>query len=181
MKLRRDALAGAAEMALLAEKIAHDFAGDGMVATVGRIEARPGAANVIAGVARFTLDLRTASDTARHAAVDRFEREARAIADRRRLGFAIEPIHRISTTPCDASVQNQLGAAIEAVGVTPVRLPSGAGHDGLMMAKLCPIGMLFVRCKGGVSHNPAEYASPRDMGVGVAALVHFIQHFKAAP
>ncbi|MEX2127998.1 MAG: allantoate amidohydrolase [Xanthobacteraceae bacterium] len=178
MKLRRDALAGAAEMVLLAEKIAHDFASDGVVATVGRIEARPSAANIIAGVARFTLDLRTASDAARHTAVERFEREARAIADRRGLGFAIEPIHRIATTPCDASVQNQLSAAIEAVGAKPLRLPSGAGHDGLMMAKLCPIGMLFVRCKGGVSHNPAEYASPLDMGIAVAALVRFVEQFK---
>jgi allantoate deiminase len=180
MTLRRDALAGTAEMTLLAEKIAHDFAGDGMVATVGRLEARPGAANIIAGVTRFTLDLRTASDAARHAAVERFERQAAEIARRRGLGFAIEPIHRIATTPCDAAIQDRLAAAVQAVGARPLRLPSGAGHDGLMMAKLCPIGMLFVRCKGGVSHNPAEYASPADVGTAVAALLHFIEHFKPA-
>jgi allantoate deiminase len=178
MTLRRDALAGTAEMVLLAESIARDFASDGMVATVGRLEARPGAGNIIPGVTRFTLDLRSASDSARGAAIERFEREARAIADRRGLGFAIEPIHRIVTTACDQHVQDRLARAIETVGGNPIRLPSGAGHDGLMMSKLCPIGMLFVRCKGGVSHNPAEYASPEDIGLAVAALVNFIERFK---
>jgi allantoate deiminase len=178
MNLRRDAFAGAAEMTLAAEAIARDFAGDAMVATVGRIEARPGAANIIAGVARFTLDLRSASDTSRNAAVERFEHEAHEIAERRRLGLAIDPIHRIATTPCDPGMQDQLAAAAAAVGTRPVRLPSGAGHDGLMMSKLCPIGMLFVRCKGGVSHNPTEYASPQDMGIAIAALVRFVENFK---
>jgi allantoate deiminase len=179
MNLRRDALAGIAEMILAAEAIARDHASDAMVATVGRVEARPGAANIIAGVARFTLDLRAASDTARNAAVDRFEREARAIADRRNLGLAIDPIHTIATTSCDTKIQEQLAAAVSARGAKPVKLPSGAGHDGLMMSKLCPIGMLFVRCKGGVSHNPAEYASPQDIGMATAVLIGFIEQFKS--
>lgn len=178
MRFRRDALAGAAEMALLVEKIAHDFAKDAMVATVGKIEALPGAANIIPGIVRFTLDLRTASDTARDVAVERFEHEATAIANRRALGFSIELIHQISTTPCDARIQEQLAAAVKATGKRPIRMPSGAGHDGLMMAKLCPMGMLFVRCKNGVSHNPAEYASPDDIGVAIAALIKFIEQFQ---
>jgi allantoate deiminase len=179
MNLRRDALAGVAEMILAAEAIARDHASDAMVATVGRVEARPGAANIIAGVARFTLDLRAASDPARKAAVDRFDREARAIADRRRLGLAIDPIHMIDTTPCNTEIQERLAAAVSARGAKPVKLPSGAGHDGLMMSKLCPIGMLFVRCKGGVSHNPAEYASPQDIGMATAALIAFIEKFES--
>jgi allantoate deiminase len=149
-----------------------------MVATVGSIEARPGAANIIAGVVRFTLDLRTASDASRELAVGRFEAEARVIAERRKLGFAIDPIHTIATTPADAAIQEQLAGAVSAVGARPLRLASGAGHDGLMMSKLCPIGMLFVRCKAGVSHNPAEYSSPQDMGMAVAALVRFIERFR---
>jgi allantoate deiminase len=180
MNLRRDALAGAAEMTLLAEKIANDFAADRMVATVGQIEARPGAANIIPGVVRFTLDLRTASDAAREKAIERFEQEARQIAERRHLGLAIDPIHRIATTPADQALQDQLARAVTAVGAQPLKLASGAGHDGLMMSKLCPIAMLFVRCKAGVSHNPAEYASPHDMGLAIAALVRFIEQFKPA-
>jgi allantoate deiminase len=178
MRLRRDAFAGMAEITLVAEEIAREFADEAMVATVGRVEVRPGAANIIPGVARFTVDLRAASDSAREAAIERFEREAHAIASRRGLGLAIDPIHRIATTPCDSGMQKELATAVAAVGAEPIRLPSGAGHDGLMMAKLCPIGMLFVRCKGGISHNPAEYASPQDMGLAIAALVRFIDNFK---
>jgi allantoate deiminase len=179
MNLRRDALAGVAEMILAAETIAREHASEAMVATVGRVEARPGAANIISGVARFTLDLRSASDSARHAAVERFEGEARAIAGRRGLGLALDPIHTISTTSCDNKIQEQLAEAVSAHGAKPVKLPSGAGHDGLMMSKLCPFGMLFVRCKGGVSHNPAEYASPQDIGMATAALIAFIEKFRS--
>jgi allantoate deiminase len=178
MNLRRDALTGAAELTLLAESITRDFSAEAMVATVGRLEARPGAANIIAGEVRMTLDLRTASDRARNAAIERFETKARAIAGERRLGLAIDPIHQIATTPCDPRLQDRLAAAVEAVGAKPVHLPSGAGHDGLMMVKLCPIAMLFVRCRGGVSHNPGEYASPEDMGLAIAALVRFIEDFE---
>jgi allantoate deiminase len=180
MNLRRDAFAGAAETALMVEKLAQEFVADKMVATVGKVDVLPGAANIIPGVARFTLDLRTESDKARNAAIDRFEREVASIANRRNLGIAIDPIHRIDTTPCNADLLQQLAQAVTVVGAKPVKIPSGAGHDGLMMSELCPIAMLFVRCKGGISHNPAEYASPNDMGIAIAALVKFIEQFKPA-
>jgi len=67
---------------------------------------------------------------------------------------------------------------VRALGAEPVRLSSGAGHDGQAMAKLCPIGMLFVRCRGGISHNPMEYANPQDLGLAVAALIGFIERFE---
>jgi allantoate deiminase len=149
-----------------------------MVATVGKFEVRPGAANVIPGIVRFTLDLRAASDPARASAIERFEREAQEIAARRGLILTLECTNRLETTPCDPALQDQLAAAVESVGAKPMRLPAGAGHDGLMMAKLCPIGMIFVRCKGGISHSPAEYASAEDMGLAVAALVRFIETFQ---
>ncbi len=174
MNLRRDALAGAAEMMLAAEKIGEG----GLVATVGAIEARPGAVNIIPGAVRFTLDLRAASNDARNNAIAAFRRECEKIAARRKLEITFALTHEIPTTPCDAKLQDQLAVAIEAVGGKPLRLPSGAGHDGMSMAKLCPIAMMFVRCKGGVSHNPAEYASPHDMGLAVAALVRFIERFQ---
>lgn len=175
MNLRRDALAGAAEMTLAAEKLGEG----GLVATVGVMEARPGAVNIIPGAVRFTLDLRAASNEARNKAIAAFRHECVEIAARRKLEVAIALTHEISTTPCDPRLQDQFAAAIQAVGGKPVRLPSGAGHDGMSMAKLCPIAMMFVRCKGGVSHNPAEYASPGDMGLAIAALVRFIEGFEA--
>ncbi len=179
MNLRRDALAGAAEIALVAEKIARE--GAGLVATVGMLEPYPGAMNIIPGRVRMSLDLRAAADEARRAAIRQFEEQARAIAKRRHLEIEIELIHELATTSCDAGLQDRLAAAIEATGRKPVRLASGAAHDGVMMAKLCPVAMLFVRCKGGVSHNPAEYASLEDMGLAIAALVRFIEKFEARP
>jgi allantoate deiminase len=176
MDLRRDALAGAAEIALAAERIARE-AGEEMVATVGRMEVRPGAVNIIPAEARFTLDLRTQSDSARHAAIQQFRDQAAAIAARRKLMLQIETIHELATTPCDVGMQDRLAVAAVSAGARDVRLPSGAGHDAMMLAKLCPSAMLFVRCKGGVSHNPAEYASPEDMGLAVAALTRFIENF----
>jgi allantoate deiminase len=181
MRLRHDALAGAAEMVLLAEKIAADYASDHMVATVGIIDVRPGAANIVPGTVNFTLDLRAASDPSREAAIERFKSEAQAIATRRKLQFSSELIHSIATTPAASSIQSQLEHAVNAVGAKPLSLASGAGHDGLMMSKLCPYGMLFVRCREGISHNPAEYASPEDMGIAIAALVRFIQRFQPPP
>jgi allantoate deiminase len=175
MKLRRDALAGAAEIALMVERMASTT--DGMVATVGSLAISPGAVNIIPGKVHFTLDLRTASDERRQSGVREFDRQARAIAARRGLVIDIATTHGIPTVPCDPRLQNDLAAAIQAVGGKDVRLASGAGHDGMMFAKICPIVMLFVRCKGGVSHNPAEYASPHDISLAVAALVRFIESF----
>lgn len=179
MNLRKDALAGAAEITLLAEKVAAEFKKNSMVATVGRMEVSPGAINIIPGVVRFTLDLRSASDESRNRAIEQFERQAKEIAARRHLGYAADVIHRIATTPCHEKMQARLAEAIKAVGANPLKLTSGAGHDGIMMSAICPIVMLFVRCRGGVSHNPAEYASPADMGLAVAALIRFIEGFKA--
>jgi len=175
MAMRRDALAGAAEMTLLIERIGR--AGDEMVATVGRLDVLPGATNVIPAKVVFTLDLRCMDDGARASAVAHFEREARAIAAARDLGFEVETFHAVDAVPCDPRMQELLAGAVTDVGGHALRLPSGAGHDAQMMARLCPAAMMFVRCKGGISHNPAEYASPADMELAVAALIRFIERF----
>ena len=177
MLLRRDALAGGAEAMLLAEQIARETRGE-VVATVGRLNVEPGAANVIPGHVVLWLDMRSGSDAARSQFVERFKAGCRDIADRRHLGVTITTTREVPTTPCDAGLQQQLGAAVAGFESEPPRLGSGAGHDGQAMAKLCPIGMLFVRCRGGISHNPMEYASPRDMGLAVAALIRFIEKFQ---
>jgi allantoate deiminase len=176
MPMRRDALAGAAEAVLLGEQLARDTEG-GVVATVGRITVAPGATNVIPSNVVVIFDIRSGSETARHALADRLRAGARAIADRRRLGLTITSTREVATTPCDPAIQDALAEAVRAIGGEPLRLGSGAGHDGQAMAKLCPIGMLFVRCRGGISHNPLEYSGPRDLGLAVAALVGFIERF----
>ncbi|MFK8251523.1 allantoate amidohydrolase [Ancylobacter terrae] len=176
MRLRHDALLGAAEMALMVEKIAK-VDRHGMVATVGRVHVEPGAINVIPSRVVFTTDLRSGSDASRREALTRFEREAHRIADHRGLGVVISAFHEVATVPCYRDLQMRLGNAVASVGHRVVTLTSGAGHDGQAMSKLCPVGMLFVRCKDGISHNPAEYAAPDDMGLAVGALVRFIERF----
>ncbi|WP_245261571.1 M20/M25/M40 family metallo-hydrolase [Ancylobacter sp. FA202] len=93
----------------------------------------------------------------------------------------ISASHEVATVPCYPDIQRQLGDAVASLGARAPLLPSGAGHDGQAMAKLCPVGMLFVRCTGGISHNPAEYASPSDMGMAAAALIRFIERFQQPP
>jgi allantoate deiminase len=178
MKLRRDALAGAAEMALAVETIAKQHPEDGMVGTVGRIEASPGAVNIIPGTVMFTVDLRSLNDELRLAALKKFELEAKRIAGTRGLFFALETFHEIATAHCAPALQDGLVAAVSSLGHQPIRLPSGAGHDAQVMARLCPSAMLFVRCRGGVSHNPAEFASVADMGLAIGALIRFIERFE---
>jgi allantoate deiminase len=177
MLLRRDALAGAAEAMLLGETLARETKGE-VVATVGRIAVAPGATNVIPANVVAIFDIRSGSESARAKLVDTVKAGIRGIADRRHLGLTITSPREVATTPCDAQVQDRFADAVLALGAEPLRLGSGAGHDGQAMAKLCPIGMLFVRCRGGISHNPMEYANPQDLGLAVAALIGFIERFE---
>jgi allantoate deiminase len=179
MHMRHDALTGAAELILLIEQTARENADDGMVATVGRIEASPGATNVIPGRVGFSLEFRSASDAKRKAAIAQVKACAQRIGMRRRLEVAFEPFHETDTTACTPFMQELMAEAIASLGYKAIRLPSGAGHDAQVMAKLCPMAMLFVRCKGGISHNPAESASERDMGLAIVALVRFIEALAA--
>ncbi|MDQ0469272.1 allantoate amidohydrolase [Labrys wisconsinensis] len=177
MALRRDALAASAEIMGLVEAIGRDNAADFTVATVGKLTLSPGASNVIPARVVFTVDLRSQTDTVREAALTRLRDGVEAIAARRRVTAWMERVHEVGATACDAGLQAGLGAAIEAGGGRALRLASGAGHDGQAMGRLCPIAMLFVRCRGGVSHNPAEFVSTADMGRAVAALIRFVEGF----
>ena len=177
MMLRRDALAGAAETVSLAERLARDTKGE-VVATVGVLRIPNAAGNVIPGNVALIVDIRSGSDTARHTFVETFKAEVRALADRRLLGVTMTDTRNVPTTPCDPALQDGIAKAIAAVGGEPVSLVSGAGHDGMAMSRLCPIAMMFVRCRGGISHNPAEYTSPSDMGLAAAVLIRFIETAK---
>ena len=177
MRMRHDALTGAAELMLAIERTALENEADGMVATVGRIEASPGATNVIPGRVGFSLELRSANDAKRKAAIDRVKVDAQRMATRRKLEVTFESFYETQTTACTPAMQDMLEDVIGAFGYRPIRMPSGAGHDAQVMAKLCPTAMMFVRCRGGISHNPAEFASESDMGLSVMALTDFIEAF----
>ena len=178
MGLRKDALAAAAEMILAVERRA--AATPSLVATVGRIDARPGAANVIPDTARFSIDIRAPADADRTAAISDLEREFQIIASRRTVGVEMKRTYDEPAAACEPWLVEQLEAAVSRLGIRTLRLPSGAGHDGLAMVALCPIGMLFVRCKGGISHNPAESITVEDAAVAVRVLLDFLRHFRAA-
>lgn len=173
MALRHDALAGAAEMVLAIERIARADASD-LVATVGRIEALPGAANVIPGAVTFTIDIRSGDGARRDRAAETILAAITEIADGRRLISAIEKVHDLAASPCDPRLMELMDAAIADAGQPVRRLVSGAGHDAMVMAALCPTAMLFIRCRGGISHNPAEHVEPEDADIALRVMLGFI-------
>lgn len=174
---RKDAAAGAAECVLAVEK--RGGAEPDLVATVGRIAVRPGAMNVIAGRAEFSVDIRSPTDAIRLGAVRDIRAAIEEIAARRGLGCAIRLIHEDSATLCDAGLIEAVERAIVACGHPPRRLVSGAGHDAMAIATIARVAMLFVRCKGGVSHNPAESITAADAQAGAEVLLRIIEDFRA--
>lgn len=175
MNLRRDALAGAAEMIAAIEERAGAEAG--LVATVGRIDAAPGAINVIPGKVTFTIDLRAPDDGQRAAAVASVTEKLQAIAGRRNLELTLELLYEEGAAACDPGLMDQLDKAVERQGLRPLRLPSGAGHDAMALSALCPIAMLFVRCGGGISHNPLESITGADAEAAAQVFLDFLEHF----
>lgn len=175
MNLRRDALAGAAEMIAAIEERAG--AEEGLVATVGRIDAAPGAINVIPGKVTFTIDLRAPDDGQRAAAVASVKEKLQAIAQRRNLELAMELLYEEGAAACDPGLMDQLDKAVERQGIRPLRLPSGAGHDAMALSALCPIAMLFVRCGGGISHNPLESITGEDAEAAAQVFLDFLENF----
>ncbi|MGY6570066.1 MAG: allantoate amidohydrolase [Salinarimonas sp.] len=172
MALRRDALAGVAEMVGAIERLAADI--PDAVATVGRISAMPGAVNVVPGEVRFSIDARAPADATLAALVAEIDAACATVASRRGLDFACTPFMRAPATAMDHGLQQAFDDAARKFGVNAPRIPSGAGHDAVAMAGLCPVGMLFVRCAGGISHNPAESVDEDDLGIAVAVMIEAI-------
>jgi allantoate deiminase len=179
MPLRRDALAGAAECIIAIERICRGL--DGVVGTVGQIAAEPGAVNVISGSVRFTADIRAADDSRRAGAVAAVIGTVEEAATRRQLALRIINTHDGAAAACAPWLRAQLRDAVAAAGFEPLELASGAGHDGMAMIHIAHIAMLFVRCRGGVSHHPDEHVEPADVAAGMQALLHFIKTFRPRP
>ena len=177
MRLRRDALAGAAECIAAVEAFCRSDEG-GLVGTVGYISAMPGATNVIPGQASFTLDLRAPTDAHRKLAVADIVRQMEAIAKRRTLALQIDVTHENRTVPCASWLKAQLAEAIAAEGYRVFELPSGAGHDGMAMIDIADVSMLFVRCRGGISHHPDEHVDKADADTGARVLLRLIENFR---
>ena len=177
MALRRDALTGAAECITTIEELCRTDDG-GLVGTVGYIDAMPGATNVIPGRVNFTIDLRAPTDAHRKRAVADIVRHIEAIAKRRALALQIDVTHENRTVPCAPWLKAQVAEAVAAEGHPVFELASGAGHDGMAMIDIADVAMIFVRCRGGISHNPAEHVELADADAGARVLLRLVENFR---
>ncbi|GJN39052.1 hypothetical protein PR202_gb28146 [Eleusine coracana subsp. coracana] len=200
MKLRRDPMVAAAGLVVTLESLCKDpnkfltydeececFTEEsvaGLVCTVGELLTWPSASNVIPGQVNFTVDIRAMDDKVRETIVTSFSRLVLQKCDDRLVDCTVEHKHSAPATPCDPELTSQLKrAAVSTVsslspaaagGTTPV-LMSGAGHDAMAMARLTKVGMLFVRCRGGVSHSPEESVEDDDVWAAGLALLNFME------
>jgi len=172
MDLRHDALCAAAEFALAVEGLARREAG--LVATVGQLAVWPGASNVIPGRATLSLDVRHLDDAARDTACRNLHNASVDIGARRGVAVEWRSVQESATVRCSPELGAILSRAIKALGYEALSLPSGAGHDAVVMSTLTPVAMLFVRCKGGVSHNPAESVAVEDVAVALDVMHSFL-------
>jgi allantoate deiminase len=178
MNLRRDALAAAAEWIVAVENLAKQT--PGIVATVGFVEARPGATNVISGEARATLDIRHASDRARTEALDELIRLAESIAARRGVTVKWRTLLSQNPVAMDSFLTEQIAQAIQKAGCEPHRMASGAGHDAMILAEKVPAAMIFLRTPGGISHDPAESVHLDDVAKALECGHHLLMQLAAS-
>ena len=172
MTMRRDALTAAAEIVLAIERIAS--ATPDMVGTVGQLDVHPGASNVIPGKVRLSCEVRHPSIEACQHAIAAIKREAEEIGVRRGVTPSWQDVPGYTPTQCDPALIDLLGEAIAAQGIPVLQLPSGAGHDAINVSQIAPVSMLFVRCKDGISHNPAELIDVSDVEVAIRVMAAFL-------
>ena len=173
MDHRKDALAAAAEFVLAVEAEAQ--ATPGLVATIGQLSVSPGAANVVPAEAVLSLDVRHVDDAVRVEHTQRLLHTATDIAMRRRLSTESQTLSENRSVSCSPRLTSMLAQAVQEVAPPELQLASGAGHDTVVMAGLTEIAMLFVRCKGGISHHPAESVTEPDVEVAIDVLGRFLE------
>jgi allantoate deiminase len=168
MAMRQDALAGAAAIILMVERLGQEM--EGLTATVGVLDVPGAAVNVVPGRATLSYDIRSADDRTRVRGVAMALGRAKEIAEARGLGIDIDMRYAAPAATSDPALVAALTAAVQSLGGRGLVLPSGAGHDAMAFRGVCPQAMLFVRCKEGISHNPAEFCAPEDIELAARAL-----------
>ncbi|MCY1224569.1 N-carbamoyl-L-amino-acid hydrolase [compost metagenome] len=177
MGMRRDAAAGAAEMILLVEQ--RCAAAPTLVGTVGQLQVPNGSSNVIPAACTFSMDIRAGEDGIREAAIADIVAGIGQIAERRGLAAQVERVPPVNNAPCARWLMDQFGAVLKKRGLQAFELPSGAGHDAMMMQRIADVAMLFVRCgNGGISHNPLETITAEDAQLAAEVFVDFLRHFQ---
>ena len=170
MGLRRDALVAGAELVLAVRRIVLGHGSPTSVGTVGVLRVQPGAMNVIPGQASLGIDLRDIDAEAKGRVAKKVAAAARRIARKWKAEVSIETVTDESPVPLPERIRQIGAAACRACGVPCMELPSGAGHDAMYLAEIADTGMIFVRCREGISHNPAEFVDPQDAAAGAAVL-----------
>ncbi|MBX3422738.1 MAG: allantoate amidohydrolase [Pirellulaceae bacterium] len=178
MHLRADALAAAAQWILAVEQYARDT--PGLVATIGYAQIHPNTPNVIAGEVVVRLDARHQLDTVRHAAAKHLQAIGQQVASSRGLAFHWEDCQEQAAVALDSRLIATLESACHVAQQPVLRLTSGAGHDAVVMSRLAPTAMLFLRCKHGISHHPDESVQVSDVEAGLRVMYHFIDLLAAA-
>lgn len=172
ISMRKDALVGTSEMIQSIEQIASRY--QNIVATVGKLSVYPGASNVIPGVVEGTLDIRHIDDQTREAALAHIVEESKQIWQRRGLVGKFSKIMESPAVNCSGRFVNVIESVLVENGMKPIQIVSGAGHDAMAVASITDVGMIFVRCKEGVSHHPDEFVTVEDMGTGAVILLNVV-------
>jgi allantoate deiminase len=172
MSIRHDALTTAARVMLVIEAEAAKTGTT--VGTVGQVQVQPGGINIIPGRVEFSLDLRDISEVVRDEVEQNIREQAQQICETQGVKLTIEDLQRVAPAPCSVIVKNAAREAFEKLGLESYYLPSGAGHDGMQLLDLCPMGMIFIRSKNGISHDPAEWSSKEDCTDGANVLYHTV-------
>ena len=175
MDARRDALAAASEVVLAVERLARATAG--LVATVGALSLAPNVGNVVPGETRMLLDVRHADDRVRRQAADEIRAEAERIAGVRGVDAGWTLRYDTPAVELDPGLRGRLAEAVRDQGLPVRELVSGAGHDAVVLSRICPAAMLFVRCAGGISHDPRESVSEEDVAVALDVLERVVRSF----
>lgn len=170
MNLRHDALCGASKIILGIEEIASMQEEPPVVGTVGVVEVTPGAMNVIPGAVKLGVDIRSISKVARNSVVTLVKEFIDITAEKRGLSYTIETIAQDHPVEMHPAMIREIEEAVKSVGVEYMTIPSGAGHDAMHWAEVVPTGMIFIPCRDGISHNPAEFAEMDDIITGADVL-----------
>ena len=169
MSLRRDPMRAAAEVVVAARSIASEIGGS-QVATVGSLHLHPNLVNVVPASATMTVDLRNTDEASLQLAEEQLRLGVAAIAEDEDVTVESRSLARFEPVEFDGRVVEQIEQLAEQTGLSTKRMPSGAGHDAQMMARICPTGMIFVPSLDGISHNPAEHTDEKDLIAGAQLL-----------
>jgi N-carbamoyl-L-amino-acid hydrolase len=179
MNQRRDAMLAAAKFIEAVNRVVTSLSGR-QVGTVGKIQAQPGAYNVISGRVVVGLELRDLDAAKIQTLFDRIHAEAEQIGKANGTTFSFNEVNAIVPALTDERIRKVIDATAKELGLTTTQLPSGAGHDAQEMANLCPVGMIFIPSVGGISHSPREFSRPQDITNGANVLLHALLKLDAA-